>query len=239
MSGPMCRRLTAALALALLAAGCEGDPNRPKEAQAVADVINHVFYHAKWQQIPATPENQAEAIVFQQSVLFRDGSAILDRRAEDAIDALIMEAAPDPGTTVLLSAGSGAANRYDRLALQRLESVRMALADRGYETVLGQQPQEVPAAPPGGNEVRLTLAKYMPILPDCSQPQPLEPHPPAFDPAFGCSNAHNLGVMVANPADLVQGRTLEPGDGEAQSLSIQRYRVGKITPLDTEDTKSQ
>ena len=157
---------------------------------------------------------------------------------ETAIDRLIMEAAPDPGTTVVLTVGDGTATRYDRLSLQRLEGVRLALADRGYEAVLGQAP-EVPAPPPGANEVRMSLTKFMPILPDCTQPQPVEPHPPAFDSAFGCSNAHNLGVMVANPADLERGRTLEPGDGEALSRSVQRYRVGEIEPLENEDTKSQ
>lgn len=232
------RKLTAILSLTLLGAGCAGDPERTPDAQAVADVVNHVFYHAKWQQIPATPENQAESILFQQSVFFGDGSAVLSLGEQQAIDALLKEADPDPGTILTLNVGGNANAAYDRLTLQRLENVRMALADRGYQAVLGAAPR-VPAPGMQGNEIRLSLLKYMAILPDCGQPQPLEPDLPAFNQAFGCSTASNLGVMVANPADLETGRTLEPGDGEGLSRSVQRYRIGDIEPLETEDTKSE
>lgn len=238
MTGRKLSKLTAVLSLSLLGAGCAGDPERAPGAQAVADVVNHVFYYAKWQQLPATPENQAESILFQQSVYFGDGSAVLSRNEQLAIDALLKEADPDPGTIVSLNAGDSESPRYDRLTLQRLENVRMALADRGYQAVLGEAPR-VPAPGAQSNEVRLSLVKYMAILPDCSQAQPLEPDLPSFDSAFGCSNASNLGVMVANPADLEQGRVLEPGDGEALSRSVRRYRIGDIEPLASEDTKSQ
>jgi pilus assembly protein CpaD len=79
----------------------------------------------------------------------------------------------------------------------------------------------------------------MAVLPDCDQPQPLEPDPPHFESGFGCATTNNLGVMVANPADLERGRPLDPADAEAASLSIQRYRVGEIIPLITEDTQAQ
>lgn len=48
---------------------------------------------------------------------------------------------------------------------------------------------------------------------------------------FGCATSTNLGLMVADPADLVTGRTLGPADGTQQVLSIQRYRSGTPTPL--------
>lgn len=238
MTAPKLKTLTAALSITLLTAACGTDPDRSPETQAVADVINHVFYHAKWQQIPASPENQAEAIVFQQGVFFSDGSGVLDQEGRQAIRELLEEANPDPGTVVSLTAGTGNNTRYDQVSLQRLEAVRIALADQGYEAVLGRAPS-VPAPGLEANEVRLSLTKFMPILPDCSQPQPLQPDVPDFSGAFGCSNANNLGVMVANPRDLVEGRTLEPADGEANARSVQRYRLGEITPLAEEETSSQ
>ncbi|WP_421935149.1 CpaD family pilus assembly lipoprotein [Pelagibius sp.] len=237
MTGRKQIRLTTALTLSLLAAGCAADPERSPDAQAVADVVNVVFHHGKWQQIPA-PENQADAILFQQSVFFSGTSAVLGEDGQQAVDALLLEAEPDPGTVVSLSAGDGDTPRYDRLTLQRLEAVRVALADRGYEAVLGDAPA-VPAPGSQSNEVRMSLTKFMPILPDCDQAQPLEPARPAFDSAFGCSNAHNLGVMIANPADLERGRLLEPADGELAAGSVRRYRLREIEPLEEEETKSQ
>lgn len=232
------KRLTAALCLSLVTAACGTDPERSPEVRAVTDVVNHVFYHAKWQQIPASPENQAEAIVFQQGVFFNEGSGILDQEARRAIDELLSEAEPDPGTVVSLIAGAGSNTRYDRVTLQRLETVRLALADRGYEAILGNVPS-VPAPAIERNEVRLSLTKFMPILPDCEQSQPLPPNVPDYDSAFGCATAHNLGVMVANPEDLVRVRTVEPADGEAAARSVERYRLGEITPLIVEDTSTQ
>lgn len=48
---------------------------------------------------------------------------------------------------------------------------------------------------------------------------------------FGCATATNLGLMIADPADLVAGRDLGPADGTGSVLAIQRYRSGQPYPL--------
>ena len=52
---------------------------------------------------------------------------------------------------------------------------------------------------------------------------------------WGCANAINLGMMVANPGDLVRGRPGTRRDGEFAVLAIQRYRTGETKKLDPED----
>lgn len=235
-------KLTAVLGLFLATAACAGDPDRSPEAQAVADTVNLVFHRAKWQQVPATPENHAEVIVFEQRVAFAGESALLDPEASRAIDRLLAEAKPAPGSLIRLSvAGSenGTAN-YDRITLQRLESVRMALSNRGYESTLADSESARVAALEAG-EVGLTVTRYMAVLPECDQPQPLEPNPPRHELGFGCANAYNLGAMVADPADFARGRTLDPADAERASLTVQRYRVDDplIDSLLLEDTRDQ
>jgi len=233
-------KLMALCCLALATAGCAGDPNRTPEEQAWADTINVVFHHGKWRQIPATPENQVETIVFEQRVIFGTDTALLDRAGNRAIDRLIGEADPAPGSLVRLSVAGTETDTasFDRVTLQRLESVRAALASRGYESALADSAvARVAALQPG--EIGLTVVKVMAVLPDCNQPQPLEPDPPVFEQGFGCSTAYNLGVMVADPADLAQGRPLDPADAERASMSVLRYRIGKEEPLPEEDTKSQ
>jgi pilus assembly protein CpaD len=232
--------LTALFCLTLATAGCAGDPDRDPGAQKVADAINTVFYNGKWQQVPATPENQAETIIFEQRVTFSDNAAVLDRTARRAINRLLEEAEPNPNSLIGLSvAGSnnGPAT-FDRLTLQRLEAVRLMLADLGYQSALANT-AEARVAPLDDSEVGLTVTKVMAILPDCEQPQPLEPNTPDFTGGFGCSTAYNLGVMVADPADLERGRALEPADAERHSASVLRYRVGKEKPLQQEETSSQ
>src|SRR3546814_12251558 len=61
-------KLTAALSLALATAACAADPERSKEAQAIADTINVAFHHAKWRQVPAPPETKAETVAFEHRV---------------------------------------------------------------------------------------------------------------------------------------------------------------------------
>ena len=53
---------------------------------------------------------------------------------------------------------------------------------------------------------------------------------------FGCATERNLGLMVADPADLVRGRDYSGQDGSAAVNGIQRYRAGKIPPLPSSDT---
>ncbi len=55
---------------------------------------------------------------------------------------------------------------------------------------------------------------------------------------LGCANSYNLSVMVANPVDLLGGRRVDPGDGAALALGVERYRTGQVTPLATGETST-
>src|SRR3546814_6996877 len=116
--------------------------------------------------------------------------------------------------------------------------LRNALTNRGYDSALADNSvTRVAALQPG--EVGLTLTKIVAVLPDCTRPQPLEPNLPDQQRGYGCSTAYNLGLMVADPADLASGRTLDPADAERASLSIFRYRLAEkeSEELKAEDNK--
>src|SRR3546814_1701906 len=116
--------------------------------------------------------------------------------------------------------------------------LRNALTNRGYDSALADNSvTRVAALQPG--EVGLTLTKIVAVLPDCNQPQPLEPNVPDQERGFGCSTADNLGVMVADPADLARGRPVDAADAETAALSGQRYRIGEEEPLADEDPRSE
>jgi pilus assembly protein CpaD len=44
---------------------------------------------------------------------------------------------------------------------------------------------------------------------------------------FGCAQQRNLAAMVANPADLVTPRSMDPADAERRALVFDKYRQGK------------
>src|SRR3546814_7116215 len=70
-------------------------------------------------------------------VAFGPDTALLDRAGQAAIDRLLSEAAPAPGSVLRLSVagGQGGTAGLDRMALQRLESVRSEARRVGKECV--------------------------------------------------------------------------------------------------------
>jgi len=82
--------------------------------------------------------------------------------------------------------------------------------------------------PPHG--VRVLVGHYLVKTPDCpdwSRPSGSNPGN-MRDGNFGCATAVNLGLMVADPSDLQQGRSLAPGDGQVLSEAIRRYRTDSV-----------
>ncbi len=48
---------------------------------------------------------------------------------------------------------------------------------------------------------------------------------------LGCATAANLGMMLADPRDLIQGRLPGDADGTVAAAAMQRYRTDKVKAL--------
>ena len=46
---------------------------------------------------------------------------------------------------------------------------------------------------------------------------------------FGCASTANMAALVANPADLVRPRTMDPADAGRRETVIGKYRQGVVT----------
>ena len=85
-----------------------------------------------------------------------------------------------------------------------------------------------------GAPVRLSYLRYVAEGPECGRwtsnladdPRNL-PHP-----NFGCATQRNLAAQIANPADLLGPRTMEPADAERRAVVFDKYRRGGITRSD-------
>jgi pilus assembly protein CpaD len=112
------------------------------------------------------------------------------------------------------------------LAAARFRAVAASLLPYGIV------PIPVPGldAPPGTAVIR--RERYLVTLPPC--PDWSKPAAGAGDftntvsSNFGCANAVNLGVMVAQPADLVEARRLGPADARPAVDAVNNYRLGKV-----------
>lgn len=119
-----------------------------------------------------------------------------------------------------------------------IDAVRARLIAAGVPAgsiVAGLTYQDAPAA------VTLSYMRYEVALPICGD----WTSSPTYDPYnevhsnFGCANQRNIGLMVADPADLAHRREPAPTDAQNAGRVVQKYRAGQPTaatqsPLQTQ-----
>jgi pilus assembly protein CpaD len=121
-----------------------------------------------------------------------------------------------------------------------LSDVSRALADQGVggDSVV-YKPYQV-AADQTSAPVVMTFTRYKATASPCGDwsmnyaynPENVNP------PNFGCATQNNLAAMVADPADLVRPRTMDPADAERRDTVIQKYRKGDVTASQRSDKDS-
>ncbi len=227
MSYPKSRFCRLKLAIACGAiiglAGCESlqglmpetaAPKTPETKRLKLQAVDH----AHW---VAFPENRADLLVGEAERL----NEFLQHRARAA-----------RYTIYVIPARTASAD----LAEGRGETVTAFLENQGFHTRLLP---EAPMAESAGR-VRVMVRSYTITLPGCPDWTSDPSH--SFDNTvhsnWGCANATNLGLMVADPGDLARGRRPGTADAELLSKRIRDYRKGETTRLDPEDvgtTQSQ
>jgi pilus assembly protein CpaD len=176
-------------------------------------------------------ENRIRLVRHEHVVRFPGNAAALDAHEAARLSQFLGSRASDSGATIAVGPGTSAA-----LASSRERVVREALAARGYRSVDVFHVSAADAL----NQVIVSVASAVVVTPRCPDySKPTEynytntPHS-----NYGCATAHNLGVMVADPADLARGRDEGTLDGTQSVLGIQRYRIGKVTPLKSNENNS-
>ena len=204
------RRSAGVAAIALLA-GCDNtDPG----------LVNY----AEWRQMDPPPRLEVRDAPIVHAVNFAPGATQLSETESGAIAAFLAAENVGPGKRVMLEAPSAGAADTDRIA-QRLSALRGMLEEQGVSVAMAP-----PAAPGtlGPDQIRLVASRPTVINPDCpGYNEPVSSFDRFGRPNLniGCANEIDLGLMVADPNDLVRGRSLDPADAERSALAIQRYRT--------------
>ena len=89
-----------------------------------------------------------------------------------------------------------------------------------------------------GRDLRVVVGRYLVVPPQCpnwGKPSNRDPRNLAAA-NFGCSHNANLALMIADPADLVRGRTLTPALGAMGTAAIERYLNDNVKRLVLEQT---
>lgn len=226
------------LLAALLVGACASDKQearymgqQPRE-DPVTEGIEEFLYPGKWEQLPRVPQNLIETVTFEHEVTFEPGQTSLSPEERRRLLNFLSESGVEPNERIRLAVPPMADGKVAALRAGQLASVRDELSRLGYSVSVRESD---PLAAEEPNGVALTVSRAIVIPPDCTVPQPV----PGYRPQLikGCANTTALGLMVADPNDLLRGRDLAPGDAEFLGAGVERYRTNQITPLsDTEST---
>jgi pilus assembly protein CpaD len=116
----------------------------------------------------------------------------------------------------------------DRLSAQRISQIAHQLAARGIGVRTLPAKGDIPA-----DQLTVLVERYVVTPPNCPDwtKDPVADHDNEVYGNFGCANVTNLGLMVADPRDLVIGRQMGPEVGNPALAGIARYRDGKPKAL--------
>lgn len=117
------------------------------------------------------------------------------------------------------------------------EILRALLVDQGYRTVLRPLQGAALQTDGGASAVTIAVPKVVVKLPDCPNWSSKfeRRYENVATPNFGCAHVTNLGMMVADPRDLMNGRSAANWDGERAASAVERYHLRETEPLLKED----
>ena len=205
--------LSATMALAL--AACQGGPEY-------------------WTGAEAQHDNTVEWVLIDHEVRFAPGSGTLAADERDRLMVFLRRHDVDYNDDLYVEVGGLGGDRVGRARRAAIEQV---LRREHLQLAEGSAPAGALMSSPGG--VTLTVGRYVVVPPNC----PDWRKPSGFDPNntvssnFGCATETNLGLMVADPRDLVVGRSIGPGEGGRAAASVARYRSGKVAKSRAQSTK--
>jgi pilus assembly protein CpaD len=182
---------------------------------------------AEYTKTEAPTKLQVQGATSELAFAFAPGSARLARGEDARLDRLVATGGIRRADRIVIAASGPPA-----LANARAAAISSRLLRWGIVA------DARPIAWVAPNRAIVLVDRYTVTLPPC--PNWSMPSGPDFtnQPSsnFGCSQAINLGLMVASPADLTYGRPLGPADGKPAASAVARYLDDKVTPLPTETT---
>ena len=174
---------------------------------------------AEYSKSEAPNRVQVDGATSEVAVAFAPGSARLTAGEAVRLDRLVANGRIRQADRVAIAASGPPALAEARSA---------AISSRLLRWGIVAEARPLPAVPP--NRAIVTVGRYTVTLPACPNwsMQPASDFTNAPTSNFGCATAMNLGLMVASPGDLANGRRLAEADGKPAAAAVQRYLDDKV-----------
>lgn len=117
----------------------------------------------------------------------------------------------------------------------RAQQVRQSLSSAGARWVSSSVE---PSMAMGPSQVVVVRSEYRLGTTNCPNYNPSSIGNPNASsmPGFGCSDAYNMGQMLARPRDAAIGRDPGPAEAWVNATAVQRYREGRVRTVSAGST---
>ncbi|MBX9786119.1 MAG: CpaD family pilus assembly protein [Alphaproteobacteria bacterium] len=183
-----------------------------------------------WTPAESPKENKVERTTLYHKIhYFSKDNAFSEMERNSLARFLKANAEPPSSVSVILEENDGHSKK-------RIKDIQRELVKHGiaYDMITVEPTERgLKSTTSSSSGVNLVLEKYLVIPPSCADfSQPIGDARQAQAPSnFGCATVANLGMMVANPRDLIRGRSLGASDGTVIAAGVDRYRKDNIKEL--------
>ena len=205
--------------VAVCAAGCATGPDKASQARMA----------------PLTPASQYPIKVNQSpdEILLAAHASGLSARQVDALADLVGRWRESGGKAISVTTPAGGGPEAELTA----DAVRRQLEGQGVATSLIHVAAYDPAEHPGAPVVVVGFTRYEAAAINCGRTWQdfTRSSENLVSSNFGCSVSANIGTQVANAADLVEPRPMDPPDAARREVALGKYRQGVVTSAAKDD----
>ncbi len=178
---------------------------------------------AQWTEADATvKENKVLFLRETYDVRFEPGAGGLSAEEQKRLGEFLDRSGIGIYDRITLAAAEDSGGTEPDLAARRQAAVAAYLRTRHLKSAAD------PASGAPRDQVTLVVGRYVVVPPHCPDWRKPSHDDPQNAPAsnLGCATVTNLGLMVADPRDLIVGKEATGSDAENNAYAIQRYRQG-------------
>jgi pilus assembly protein CpaD len=179
---------------------------------------------SQWSEVEAPKENKISFIRFSHTVQFRANEDRMTAPEATRLATFMRDQSVGYGDQIYILPGDS------NLAQRRQDAVAAAFVRGGLRVI---RDVRIEGVAPAANEVRVIVGRHVVTPPPCPNwsKRPDEDFGNAPSSHIGCATTTNLGLMVANPSDLLMGQPTSPADGELAASRVESYRKGLYPSL--------
>lgn len=189
-----------------------------------------------WTPAESPKENKVERAVFSHFVYYPEKAnefeEIEKKRLLRFLKTTVLR--PSAVTVILVEYGGRSKKRVKDIVRELIKyGISYDLIVDDNET--GQSSCSTSKRSQKGQEsgVEVIVERFVVIPPECADfSQPIGTARQEYSHSnFGCADAVNMGMMIANPRDLILGRPMGDSDGQVIAEGVRRYRTDKVKKL--------